>query len=245
MDQKAVGAGQGWWESGGLVILARFGISRRAPDFMINGISRLDNKVRAGRVLGLEITRRSRSVQQRIMEGVAVRGRLTDSADDGEADELVILSGELENEEEQPVRRAKRRRRFIDYPRRDRRGIRHWIPSWRLMLGTFVVFAGLLVGGFFIALHNVVIPQPNDFAVAQATIFEYSDGKTQIAHVGTNRVSVPLSQIPPDMQHALLAAEDRSFYTEPPISITGILRAAKKDVLSSGSNLEGGSTITQ
>ena len=55
-----------------------------------------------------------------------------------------------------------------------------------------------------------VIPQPNDFAVAQATIFEYADGKTQIAHVGMNRVSVPLSQIPLDMQHALLAAEDRA-----------------------------------
>ncbi|HEY2699485.1 MAG TPA: transglycosylase domain-containing protein [Pseudonocardiaceae bacterium] len=168
-----------------------------------------------------------------------------DPADDGES---VILSGELETEEGQPVRpakRAKKRRRFVDYPRRGRGGIRHWIPSWRLILGSFVVFAGLLVGGFFIALHNVVIPQPNDFAVAQATIFEYSDGKTQIAHVGTNRVSVPLSQIPLDMQHALLAAEDRSFYTEPPISVTGILRAAKKDLLSSGNNLEGGSTITQ
>jgi membrane peptidoglycan carboxypeptidase len=118
------------------------------------------------------------------------------------------------------------------------------LPSWRLILGTMVVFIGVLVGGFFIALNNVVIPQPNDFAVAQATIFDYADGKTQIAHVGVNRVSVPLSQIPPYMQHALLAAEDRSFYTEPPISVTGILRAAKNDLTSSGS-LQGGSTITQ
>ncbi|HEV3356624.1 MAG TPA: transglycosylase domain-containing protein [Pseudonocardiaceae bacterium] len=107
-----------------------------------------------------------------------------------------------------------------------------------------VVFVGLLVGAFFIALNNVVIPQPNDFAVAQATIFEYADGKTQIGHVGVNRVSVPLSQIPPDMQHALLAAEDRSFYTEAPISLSGMLRAAKNDLASSG-NLQGGSTITQ
>ncbi len=107
-----------------------------------------------------------------------------------------------------------------------------------------VVFVGLLVGAFFIALNNVVIPQPNDFAVAQATIFEYADGKTQIGHVGVNRVSVRLSQIPPDMQHALLAAEDRSFYTEAPVSLSGILRAAKNDLTSSG-NLQGGSTITQ
>jgi membrane peptidoglycan carboxypeptidase len=158
-------------------------------------------------------------------------------------DEHVRFSGELDVE--QPTKPSKKRRRFIDYPRRGRRGIRHWMPSWRLILGSFVVFIGLLVGGFLLALHNVVIPQPNDFAVAQATIFEYADGKTQIAHVGVNRVSVPLSQIPLDMQHALLAAEDRSFYTEPPISITGIMRAAKNDLTSSGSNLQGGSTITQ
>ncbi|HJP78513.1 MAG TPA: transglycosylase domain-containing protein [Pseudonocardiaceae bacterium] len=152
------------------------------------------------------------------------------------------LQRELEIERDLPGRK---RRRFIDYPRRGRRGVRHWIPSWRLILGSFVVLAGLLVGGFFVALHNVVIPQPNDFAVAQATIFEYADGKTQIAHVGVNRVSVPLSQIPLDMQHALLAAEDRSFYTEPPVSVTGIMRAAKNNLTSSGSNLQGGSTITQ
>ena len=180
-----------------------------------------------------------------------MRGQLIEPANDGGPDEPAGFSGELEIEpdgpqglERKPVRHARKRRRFIDYPRRGKRGIRHWIPSWRLVLGTMVVFIGLLVGGFFIALHNVVIPQPNDFAVAQATIFDYADGKTQIAHVGTNRVSVPLSQIPPDMQHALLAAEDRSFYTEPPISITGILRAAKNDLTSSGS-LQGGSTITQ
>ena len=175
-----------------------------------------------------------------------MRGQLLEPANDGEADEPVILSGELENElEVEPAERVRKRRRFIDYPRRGKRGIRHWIPSWRLILGTLVVFAGLLVGAFFVALNNVVIPQPNDFAVAQATIFEYSDGKTQIAHVGTNRVSVPLSQIPLDMQHALLAAEDRGFYTDPPISVTGILRAAKNNLTSSGGSLQGGSTITQ
>ncbi|HEY4024492.1 MAG TPA: hypothetical protein VGM75_37795 [Pseudonocardiaceae bacterium] len=41
-----------------------------------------------------------------------------------------------------------------------------------------MVFIGLLVGAFFIELNNVVTPQPNDFAVAQTTIFDYADGKT-------------------------------------------------------------------
>ena len=41
----------------------------------------------------------------------------------------------------------------------------------------------------------------------------------------------------------MLAAEDRKFYTEPGISITGIARAVLVDV--SGGHVQGGSTITQ
>ena len=47
------------------------------------------------------------------------------------------------------------------------------------------------------------------------------------------------------VQDAVIAAEDRSFWTEGGISPTGILRAAYDDVTSSGGNLSGGSTITQ
>jgi membrane peptidoglycan carboxypeptidase len=189
-----------------------------------------------------------------------VRGQSIQPANEDEPNGSVTIMGELGAEEvrtvaetdesdavdQPPAKKSDRRRRwrFIDYPRRGRKGIRHWLPSWRLIAGTVVVFIGLLVGAFFFVLHQVQIPQPNDFATAQATIFDYADGKTQIAHVGVNRVSVPLGDIPPDMQHALLAAEDRSFYTESSISPTGILRAARNDLTQSGS-LQGGSTITQ
>ena len=47
------------------------------------------------------------------------------------------------------------------------------------------------------------------------------------------------------VQDAVIAAEDRSFWTEGGISPTGILRAAYDDVTSSGGSLSGGSTITQ
>lgn len=112
------------------------------------------------------------------------------------------------------------------------------------MAACFLGFVAALVGAFFIALAMVQIPQPNDFATSQATLFDYADGRTQIAHVGTNRVSVPMSQIPLDVRHAILAAEDRSFYTEPGISPLGTLRALRNDVGGSG-DLQGGSTITQ
>ena len=45
------------------------------------------------------------------------------------------------------------------------------------------------------------------------------------------------------MTEAMTAAEDRHFYTEGGVSLTGLMRAAYEDVFGSG-NLQGGSTIT-
>ncbi len=45
------------------------------------------------------------------------------------------------------------------------------------------------------------------------------------------------------MTDAMTAAEDRGFYTEGGISVTGLLRSAYDDVFGSG-GLQGGSTIT-
>ena len=141
--------------------------------------------------------------------------------------------------------RHRRRKRFrpIDYPRRGKHGVRRWLPSWKLVLGSFLFFVAGVVGAFFLALALVKIPQPNEFAMAQATIFEYADG-VQFAHVGTNRVSVPFGQIPQDLRDAILAAEDRSFYQEPGVSPTGMVRALRNDLFGNG-DLQGGSTITQ
>jgi membrane peptidoglycan carboxypeptidase len=157
----------------------------------------------------------------------------------------------MSDEDEGPVRpvpvsgaRHRARRRLIDYPRRGRRGVRRWIPSFKLMAACTFGFVAALVGAFFIALALVRIPQPNDFATSQATLFDYADGHTQIAHVGTNRVSVPFAQIPADVRDAVLAAEDRSFYSEPGISVLGTLRALRNDLTGSG-DLQGGSTVTQ
>lgn len=141
--------------------------------------------------------------------------------------------------------RLRRGRRLIDYPRRGRRGFRRWLPSWRLVVGSIAAGAVLLVAAFFIALALVRIPQPNDFATRQATVFDFADGHTEIAHIGLNRMSVPLAAIPDDVRNAVLAAEDRAFYSEPAVSVTGSLRALRNDLTGDSASLQGGSTITQ
>ncbi|HVT63884.1 MAG TPA: transglycosylase domain-containing protein [Mycobacteriales bacterium] len=105
-------------------------------------------------------------------------------------------------------------------------------------LVAFVIFA-------VIAYARTTIPTPSELAAQQSTTIYYSDGTTVLARLGsTNRTDVKLSEVPVAVQHAVLAAEDRHFYSEPGISPTGIVRALLVD-LKGGDISQGGSTITQ
>ncbi|HLZ38114.1 MAG TPA: transglycosylase domain-containing protein [Mycobacteriales bacterium] len=89
----------------------------------------------------------------------------------------------------------------------------------------------------------VQIPDLNASSTAQTTIISYRDGQ-ELARVGTqNRISVPLAAVPVPVRHAVLAAENRDYYSEPGISVTGIVRALW--VTARGREVQGGSTITQ
>lgn len=136
------------------------------------------------------------------------------------------------------------RRRLIDFPRSGRRGLRRWIPSWRLLFGSAFLGALFVVGAFATAVVLTPIPEPNDVARAETTIVYWSDGKSEIGRLGeANRISVPLSSVPETVQHAVLAAEDRDYYEHGGFDPSGIARAAWNDVR--GGTKQGGSTITQ
>ncbi|HUR51125.1 MAG TPA: transglycosylase domain-containing protein [Mycobacteriales bacterium] len=108
-----------------------------------------------------------------------------------------------------------------------------------------VAGGGLLavVAGCGIGYAATDVPPPNKIAVEQALRLLYADG-SEMARFGKNRVLVRLNQVSPAAQHAVLAAEDRDFYSEPGISIKGIGRALFKNVKGGGVS-QGGSTITQ
>jgi len=116
--------------------------------------------------------------------------------------------------------------------------------SWKRRLavvaatGTFVALAGAGVG---YAVTDV--PQPNSFATDQALRLQWNDG-SPMARFGKNRIMVRLDQVSPAAQKAILAAEDRDFYTEPGISPKGMFRALFSNVKAGGVS-QGGSTITQ
>ncbi|MEU2344411.1 transglycosylase domain-containing protein [Streptomyces sp. NPDC013082] len=130
-------------------------------------------------------------------------------------------------------------------PKRPKRtGWRRAVPTWRMVLGGVLLLALLLVGGFVAGYQIVDIPAANASATAQANVYLYADGKTVIARDGEiNRENIPLRRIPRTIQHAVLAAEDRDFYSEDAIDIKATLRAGWNTV--TGKGRQGGSTITQ
>ena len=136
--------------------------------------------------------------------------------------------------------------RILDYPRAGRRGVRRFVPSWRLVLGAAVGCLMLMFGGLAVAYAGVDVPDPNKMVTAESSIVYWSDGKNEIGRfsdVGGNRQSIPLSEVPEHAQHAVLAAEDRSFFENKGISPKGIGRAVWVKV--KGGSTQGGSTITQ
>ncbi|MFI5796064.1 transglycosylase domain-containing protein [Streptomyces sp. NPDC051677] len=124
-----------------------------------------------------------------------------------------------------------------------RTGWRRLLPTWRMVLGTFVLGVLVIVGLFFLGYSMVKIPPANALATKQSNVYLYADG-TEIARDGkVNRENVALAQISKDAQHAILAAEDRDFYTESAIDPKAMLRAGWNTALGKGK--QSGSTITQ
>jgi len=107
-----------------------------------------------------------------------------------------------------------------------------------------VVGALVLVGTFYVAYRATDIPNPNSAYQAQTTNVYYAGGKAKIGRFATqNRESIPLADVPKVMQDAVVAAEDRSFWTNNGIDPKGIIRAAFSNA--KGGATQGASTITQ
>ena len=111
----------------------------------------------------------------------------------------------------------------------------------------FLAGFGFIAGStlFAFAWFTVSIPDPNAYVNSQATIIQYSNGE-EIGRIGSqNRQILPLAKIPMDLRNAVMAAEDRDFYSNRAFSVTGIARALINNLKSGDLTGEGGSTITQ
>ncbi len=98
---------------------------------------------------------------------------------------------------------------------------------------------------FGMAYLIVDVPQPGDLRTNQVSTILASDGSelAKIVPPEGNRVDVNIDQVPVHVRNAVMAAEDRDFYSNPGFSLTGFARAIKNNLF--GGDLQGGSTITQ
>ena len=125
-------------------------------------------------------------------------------------------------------------------------------PRWRRVVRKVLVWGSvtglvlvLLAVGTFVYLYQTIdIPDPNAEFQTETSFVYYDGGESEIGRFATqDRVSIPLAQMPDSIKDAVVAAENRSFYTDNGIDPKGILRAAFSNA--SGGSTQGASTITQ
>lgn len=121
----------------------------------------------------------------------------------------------------------------------------NWTWVRRALYACAVVLVVLPAITFGMAYFIVDVPKPGDIRTNQVSTILASDGSeiAKIVPPEGNRVDVTIDQIPVHVRDAVMAAEDRDFYTNPGFSFTGFLRAFKNNIF--GGDLQGGSTITQ
>lgn len=119
---------------------------------------------------------------------------------------------------------------------------KHLVLKWTLGILGFLFACG--IGTFIYLYATTEIPQPEKFAMAERTTVYYADGSTPMGTFAEqNRDIIDCSVLPKYVGQAIVASEDRSFYTNKGIDPIGIARAFINNV-TTGSR-QGGSTITQ
>jgi len=116
------------------------------------------------------------------------------------------------------------------------------VLMWLLIVG--LVGALALAGGFFYLYKTTTIPDPNSDFQTETTYIYYADGKTELGKLATqNRDSLAYGDMPQCIKDGVVAAENRSFWTDGGIDYKGIVRAAFNNAR--GGATQGASTITQ
>lgn len=116
--------------------------------------------------------------------------------------------------------------------------------TWKIFFATAVI--GIAVVTAFVIHVEANLPPVNMLRDVQLQVplkVYSSDGKL-IAEYGEKRRSpLPLAQIPQQLKDAVIATEDRRFYSHPGVDFRGLMRAVV-NLVSKGTKEQGGSTIT-
>jgi penicillin-binding protein 1A len=124
-----------------------------------------------------------------------------------------------------------------------------WIAGLGIAVLSVVALAGVCVAVYSAWLFHDMPSATDlvDYRPPTSTRVYAWDGTLIGEFAKERRIFIPYDQMPPQLVHAFLAAEDRNFFQHGGVDMTGIGRAMLKDVVNAaeGRRLEGGSTITQ
>lgn len=116
-----------------------------------------------------------------------------------------------------------------------------------LKIGGIVVLALLLLISIagLIFYERAQLPDPNADFTTQTTELYFRDGTTELGSLAIqNRTNISYSEMPQSIKDAVVAAEDRTFWTNKGIDLKGMGRAIA-GILTNREITGGGSTITQ
>ena len=126
-------------------------------------------------------------------------------------------------------------------PRRGRHGkLKKFLWGMRVTILSLAIIA---VIGVFVAYERTELPDPNHDFQTNTSFIYYRDGSRLGSFSVQNRQSIPYESMPKDLRNAVVSAENRTFWTDPGISVKGMVRAAW--AIARGGEMQGGSTITQ
>lgn len=118
----------------------------------------------------------------------------------------------------------------------------------QVILSTIILVVALSFGVIIGAVTWIIQDTPditNYKGTSEATMIYGADGQLLTKLYQQNRIYVDLERIPKDLQNAIVAIEDTSFYVHHGIDFWGIARALITNIIKQRDRPHGASTITQ
>ena len=129
-------------------------------------------------------------------------------------------------------------------PKPPRRQVRiRKLRLFALLLGLGILAAVSTVFGMMMAVASD-LPELEQPATRNSIIYDRDGHRIGVLTGNEKRLFLRESQIAPVMKHAIIAIEDRRFYTNDGVDLRGIGRALYQDIVQQ-KVVQGGSTITQ
>lgn len=108
-----------------------------------------------------------------------------------------------------------------------------------------IALAGIGAGLAFSLSRGLPDVETNMTPNISSRIYDAKGRLITTVHAEENRIPVPISEVPQNLQNAFIAAEDVRFYEHHGIDPRGIVRALFSNIINREATGQGGSTITQ